>query len=362
VSNISIDETGEITWELGISNWELGIGIYLYNFMEEKLPVKKPHEKAQLKKLESKEDAYVFEQFHNADFKIENFQDLYTRVKEIHSKRYSHFEDAADMANIASRLWEKIKSGKEIKLTKNKFKLACLFHDIGKSGPANANPRQRYLIEKLFDPTYFNPRDEKFKDQRPRNMSINDALDMENMLEKEEMKEYLSTLTVHIYDLKTKKNKEEKLDIKKHQMIDFWREHDYWTRDILMPYIDDQIDEAVAHVAGTHNALDGRDPWHIDGDLSDESINLEIIDKYYLLKKEEVIDKSLVLTLFDQYQAWIDRSGFTHDKAIEEIEKYIEYSKNEKIINHENRIYNKFIKYLGILRDHKELADIVKKK
>ena len=144
-------------------------------------------------------------------------------------------------------------------------------------------------------------------------------------------------------------------------MIDFWREHDYWTRDILKPYIDDQIDEAVAHVSGTHNALDGRDPWNIDGNLPDESINLEIIDKYYFLKKEEVIDKSLVLTLVDQYQAWIDRSGFTHDKAIEEIEKYIEYSKNEKIINHENRIYNKFIKYLGILRNHKELADIVKK-
>jgi len=309
-----------------------------------------PFEKPQLKKFESKEEAYVFEQFHRVDFQIEKIPELYERLVELNSMPESHFEDAVGMAKIVDYLWDEIKGEKDIKFTKDKLKLACLFHDIGKSGPADANHGQRYLIETLFNPTLFSPKSEKFKNRKPREMSIEEALETENMPEKEEIKEYLKTLSVHIYDPKSKKTKEEKFDLKKHKMIDFWREHDYWTRDLLTKYSDDNIDEAVAKVASTHHALDGHDPWNLDGFISDESITIEVIDKY------------LILTLVDKYQAWVDRSGLPHNLAIEKIKEDIEDSKMKEIINHEGKVYNKFIKYLKIIEEHPEIADIIKKK
>jgi CRISPR/Cas system-associated endonuclease Cas3-HD len=309
-----------------------------------------PHEKPQLKKFESKEEAYVFEQFHRVDFQIEKIPALYERLVELNSMPDSHFEDAVGMAKIVDYLWDEIKGEKDIKFTKDKLKLACLFHDIGKSGPAMASHRQRYLIETLFNPTLFSPKSEKFQGKKPRKMTIFEALETENMPEKEEIKEYLKALTVHIYDPKLKKAKEEKIDLQKHKMIDLWREHDYWTRDLLKDHIDDQLDESVAKVASTHHALDGHDPWNIDGFISDESVAIELIDKY------------LILTLVDKYQAWVDRSGLNHHEAIEKIKKEITESKEAKIINHEGRVYDKFIKYLDIIGKHPEMTEIIKKK
>ncbi|MCX6746351.1 MAG: hypothetical protein NTX00_05075 [Candidatus Parcubacteria bacterium] len=308
------------------------------------------YEKPQLKKFESKEEAYVFEQFHRVNFQIEKIPALYERLVELNSMPDSHFEDAVSMAKIVDYLWDEIKGGKDIKFTKDKLKLACLFHDIGKSGPAKVDHRKRYLIETLFNPKLFNPKSEKFQGKRPRDLSIDKALDLENLPEKEEIKEYLQALSLHIYDPKLKKAKEEKLDLKKHKMIDLWREHDYWTRDLLKDYIDDQLDEPVAKVASTHHALDGHDPWDIDGFISDESVAIEVIDKY------------LILTLVDKYQAWVDRSGLSHEEAIEKIKKEITESKDAKIINHEGKVYDKFIKYLEIIKKHPEITEIIKKK
>lgn len=310
-----------------------------------------PYEKPQLKKFESKEEAYVFEQFHGVKFQIEKIQPLYERLVELNSMPDSHFEDAVMMAQIVDYLWDEIKNEKDIKLTKDKLKLACLFHDIGKSGPANAeNRKQRYYIETLFNPRLFNPKSEKFQGESPRDLTIGKALDLENLPEKEKIKKYLDTLTLHIYNKKNKEAVAEKLDLKKHKMIDLWREHDYWTRDLLRKYKNNQIEIEVAKIASTHHTLDGHDPEGIDGNISGDSAAVEVIDKY------------LILTLVDKYQAWVDRSGLSHDQAIEEIKKDIEDSKKEEIINHEGEMYNKFIKYLGILKKHPEIAEITKKK
>ncbi|MFA5188307.1 MAG: hypothetical protein WC460_03025 [Patescibacteria group bacterium] len=314
--------------------------------MKEKLSNEKPS----LKKFESKEEAYVFEQFHDVGFQIEKIPALYERLVELNSMPDSHFEDAVSMAKIVDYLWAEIKGEKDITFSKDKLKLACLFHDIGKSGPAKASHRQRYLIETLFNPKLFNPKSEKFKGKRPRNLSIDEALDSEDLPEKEEIKKYLETLTLHIYDHKLKKAQAEKLDLKKHAMIDLWREHDYWTRELLQEYIDDQIDESLAKVASTHHALDGHDPWDIDGLIADESVAIEVIDRY------------LILTLVDKYQAWVDRSGLSHDEAIKKIHDEIKDSKDKEIINHNGEVFNKFKKYLQIIKKHPEIAELSQKK
>jgi len=310
-----------------------------------------PYEKPQLEKFESKEEAYVFEQFHNVGFQIEKIPALYERLVELNSMPDSHFEDAVMMAQIVDYLWDELKNEKDIKLTKDKLKLACLFHDIGKSGPANAeNRKQRFFIETLFNSRLFNPKSEKFKGKKVRDLSIEEAINLEDLPEKEEVKEYLETLTLHIYDKKEKKAVGERLDLKKHTMIHLWREHDYWTRDLLRKYSDKQIEIEVAKIASTHHTLDGHDPEGIDGNAPGDSYAVEVIDKY------------LILTLVDKYQAWVDRSGLSHDKAIEKIEADIEDSKNKEIINHDGEMYNKFRKYLEILKKHPEIAQITQKK
>jgi hypothetical protein len=241
-------------------------------------------------------------------------------------------------------------------LTKNELKLACLFHDIGKSGPANADHRQRYLIETLFNPRLFNPKSEKFKGKSPRDLTIDEALDIENMPEKEELKEYLNTLTLNIYNPGREEAEEEKLDLKKHKLIGLWREHDSWTRDLLRKNKNKLIKEEIITVASNHHTLDGRKPVKEKGKKKDknlisESTAVEVIDKYQILTN-----------LVDKYQAWVDRSGLPHNEAIEKIKEYIEDSKNKKIINHNNETYNKFIKFLGILKKHPEIAEFAKKK
>jgi hypothetical protein len=293
---------------------------------------------------------YVFKEFHEVDFEIEKFPELFERLVELSNLPESHFDDAVKMEKIVEALWGDIKKEK-MNFTLSELKLACLFHDIGKSGPVEANKRQRkIIINQIFNTEYFNPQKPEFKNKNIKNLTIGEALELENFSNKEEIKQYLKTLTLHIFYKDKKQIIEEKLDLNKHRLIDLWREHDYWTYQLLKKYGDQKIPKDLIIITSSHHTLEGYDPAMIDGNMPNEAITLELLDKY------------LIVTLVDKYQAWIDRAGKNHDEAIKIIEKTIEQSHREGIINHDKKIYNQFMKYLQILDKHPEIYNLTKSK
>ncbi len=312
--------------------------------MREKLSYEKP----KVEKIEKKD--YVFDEFHKADFKIEEFPEIFERAVELANMPDSHFDDGVKMSQIIETLWQDIKKEGEINFTIEELKLACLFHDIGKSGPPEASRGERFTMEQIFNPVYFNVNRPEFKGKNPKELSISEALDIEDFPNKETIEEYLKTLTLHVFDEKNKKIKEEKLDLEKHSMIDLWREHDYWTYQLLQKYGDDKISRDLIVVSSSHHTLEGHDPAMIDGEIPNEAVTLEILDKY------------LILTLVDKYQAFTDRTGKDHEETIKILENMINASKKEGIINHDDTVFNQFIKYLKILEKHPEMAEIIKKK
>lgn len=306
-------------------------------------------------KVAKKED-YVFKHFHNVGFEIEDSPELFERVVELASMPDSHFEDGVKMAEIVDLLWHDLTQEDEIKFSNNELKLACLFHDIGKSGPLEAKTREeRFIIEQIFNPIYFNPSSEKFKDKNPKKISIKEALDIENFPNKQKIEDYLQTLTLHIVDDKNHKTKIEKLNLDKHTMMHLWREHNFWTYQLLSKYGGEKISEDLKIVASTHHTLEGHDPAMIDGDIPNEALTLELLDKY------------LILTLVDKYHAFIERSGKTHKETIKILEKMIIESKEKGIMNqlfteqNEDKVFDQFMKYLQILKKHPEMVKIVKK-
>lgn len=330
--------------------WNNNFCIFVFKFV---ISLVMPYEKPKIEKIERKD--YVFDEFHKANFKIEKFPELFERAVELANMPDSHFDDGVKMSKIVEILWHDLKEADEIEFTLEELKLSCLFHDIGKSGPPEADREQRFMVEQIFNPIYFNPRRSEFKKRNPKQIRIREALDIENFSNKEKIKKYLQTLTLHIYDEEKNMLREEKLDLDKHTLIDLWREHDYWTYQLLHKFGDDQISEDLIIVSSTHHTLEGHDPAMIDGDIPNEAITLELLDKY------------LILTLVDKYQAFIERSGKTHQETIKILEKIIADSRKKGIMKrlfgkNEERVYEEYIKYLEILAKHPELAEIVKKK
>jgi hypothetical protein len=296
-------------------------------------------------------EEYVYTSFHElGDFRIEEIQPLYERLIELASMEKSHFEDAVKMAEMVDVIWADLEQRPEIKFNRNELKLACLLHDIGKSGPLGANRDQRRLIQAMFNQKYFNTKYGKFKELKviPKDLTIADALGMENLLldeEKLKLIEYLKTLSLHIYYPELKKVKVEKLDIQKHRMIDLWREHDYWTWDLLNEYGNNKVTLEVKKVASTHHALEGHDPAAVDGFISAENITMELLDKY------------LMITLIDKYQAWIKRSGLSHQETIKILEIQIKKSREDGIID--KKIEEKFYTYLQIIAKYEQLPQLI---
>lgn len=323
--------------------------------------LKKQYSKPQLKSHEvSDEDMSKI--FESADCDIRKFPDLLTRARELKSMKKAPFEDAEMMAQIIEYLYPYLEKTGYIKTSKNELKLACLFHDIGKSGPLNAVREERFLIEQIFNPIYFNTRSGKFfnhpkfkdipEDKRGeviKNLTINEVLEIENPKNIRQIKEYLSKIKITFY----KKNqagkiikKEEKLDLDKHTMIQLWREHDNWTYQLLEQYQgedQDHISKKLIIIASLHHTLEGNYPIEIDKELLGETTLMEVIDKY------------LIVTLVDKYQAFIDRSGMDHKKTIaairEKVNENTSIDENIKVI---------FLEYLDVLEKHPEIADMIK--
>ncbi|MBN1325951.1 hypothetical protein JW977_03140 [Candidatus Falkowbacteria bacterium] len=323
-----------------------------------------PYEKPTLKKFEAKEKYdYIFKQFKGAGFKIKEYPELYERCVELANMPESHFDDAVKMSEIIDILWDEIEKEDNIRFSLEELKLACLFHDIGKSGPVGADRNQRFMIQQIFNPIYFNINSEQFKKAPQfngknlkekktlmRDLSIKEILDIESFQNKDKIADYLSTLEVHAFDEEKQRIIKQKLDINKHRMIDLWREHDYWTFDLLNAHGNKNISRELIVVSSSHHTLEGHDPAMIDGKLPNEAIALETLDKY------------LILTLVDKYQAFIDREGVNHEETIKILRNIVDKSKKEKRFGANERIYDQFNKYIDLFDKHPEMAEIITKK
>jgi len=325
--------------------------------MSEKMKYEKP-----TVSIIEKDRGYIFKKFETIGFKIKEFPELYERVVELSNMPESPFEDAVKMSEIIDMLWTDIEKTEDIKFSKDEIKVACLLHDIGKSGPADADKEQRMMIEQIFNPIYFKVssgkfgKDERFSDKSTKekkimikDMPIGEVLEIENFPNIQAIKEYLQTLSLHIYNEATNSVSLEKLDLNKHTMIQLWREHDFWTLESLKKYGKNKISKDLIIVASSHHTLEGHDPATIDGNVPREAIALETLDKY------------LIITMVDKYQAFIDREGKNHQETIDILKKMVKSSKDKKIINHGERTYNLFLKYIDILEKHPEIADVIKK-
>ncbi|MCX6745200.1 MAG: hypothetical protein NTX82_06800, partial [Candidatus Parcubacteria bacterium] len=113
------------------------------------------YESPKIQKIEKEAD-YVFEKFRAIDFNIKEFPELHERLVELANMPDSHFEDAVKMVQVIDLLWSDLNKKDKSKFKKEELLLACLFHDIGKSGPFGAKRDQRLMIEQIFNPVYFN--------------------------------------------------------------------------------------------------------------------------------------------------------------------------------------------------------------
>lgn len=216
------------------------------------------------------------------------------RLVEMHSEEDSHFYDAIEMAKMLDKNWEYLGLSN---FDKQKMLVCALLHDVGKSGPESASPEARQLCLWLFRKKHH------IKDNEDvRSMKMSDFIDSSDLEDKPKTKRLLS--------------EELALDIENLSMIDFWSKHVDWTFDILSQHLDGEVDDEVVLITSSHHLLDGKNPANLkEEDLPRGAHWLELIEEYQ------------ILTLVDKYQAFRQRSGFSHEQTIVILLNMIEHSK-----------------------------------
>jgi len=277
-------------------------------------------EKETIKLQEKSSEAEVCTAFANLgiDVKIEH-PEIFLRLKELREQKDSHFQDSLELAKIIEKLWDKL----EIKdVSKEQMILAALLHDIGKSGPAEASPEERAMIQFLFS----------------KNLP---KINRENASERDLSIKRIFTETTHDFDNnKIEKYLTEKLHIQTDstRALDFWRQHAQWTYDILKRNAGGKINAELINIASSHHLLEGINPAGIsEEEITEGSRALEVIDKYYFL------------ALVDKYQALMERGKKTHREAIEILIQIVEKSA------HGEESKKHYIKLIEKIRDSEEI-------
>lgn len=241
---------------------------------------------------------FVAEQFERVGLDIRNYPELFERFKRLHGPESSHFEDSVQMVRIIEVILDGLEEEFSVKIDKNQLYLATLLHDVGKSGPRNVTPEEQSLIITIFEPHHYQAIQQK--GEKVEEMSIAQAL------QKSEMDPELRQKIINFL---------KKLDIncEEEKMIDLWRRHVDWTYEILSGIQDNLITPRVAIIAASHHILDGKNPANLDF----ENIPQEA-------KTIEIIEACEVLALVDKFQAYVKRSGLSHEEAIKVLHQIID--------------------------------------
>jgi len=246
---------------------------------------------------EAARERFVVEQFERAGLDIRSYPELFGRFKRLHSPESRHFEDAAQMTEIIDAIWPELEAELPFKLDKEKLSQATLLHDVGKSGPEEATPEEQELVVVLFNPSHYL----KIKEsgRRIEQMTVIDALRGSDL-----------DLSVQIRIANCLK--QWGIDFETEKMIDLWRRHADWTFDVLAPIKDEKITSELVVVAASHHILDGKNPAGLNpGEIPSEAKALEIMETYE------------VITLVDKFQAFVVRSGLSHEESVATLKKII---------------------------------------
>lgn len=254
----------------------------------------------ELKETIKNPEQEVYQAFADFEINVEDLDDIVLeRLIEIHSEEGSHFYDAIEMAKMIDKNWDYLGLPT---VDKKQMVLCALLHDVGKAGPEQASEEARQLCVWLFHKQNNIPNELKEVKERQgvkavddREVKVMDLIHGSDYPDPDKARELLTSQGgLNIANLDNV------------SMIDFWRMHVDWTYDILSKHISKEVNEIVVLITASHHLLEGKNPAGIaEDEVLLESQWLEIAESYQ------------VLTLVDKYQAFRQRSAFSHERAIE---------------------------------------------
>lgn len=290
---------------------------------------------------------FAIDRFEEVSFDLPAYTDLFDRVVELAEMENSHFDDAVVMSAMVGCIFKdlvKKKSwGKDpnFRFNLKEIKLATLFHDIGKSGPAHFAHEDRLLIQQFFDNKLFETPEIKKLPYAIRNMKLAEAIKQVDFKNKERLFELLLSLDIKLEE---------------ETLIQFWRRHDDWTYDVLSKTNKEKpesIPKKVIDIASSHHILEGKNPAKIDlNNIPTAAKALESVDKYQII----------VLTLVDKYEAFLKRSDQTHKQAVSSLVKMVK--ENIYINDEQKKDYLEVIRMIDKNKSgiFKSIGDLVLKK
>lgn len=256
-------------------------------------------------------------------------------------KRNSHFQDAVEISEIIDNLVEDIEMDES---EMNELRFACLVHDVGKSGPAEATPEEQQAFVDVFN-LDFNQIIYTVNNHEvtPQELTLQQALQIkvdEGDLTEERADEILTRIVSA-----GKKQQEKRFETKigkKIRMGLLWSAHVYWSYDILR---DQGVDNRVVEVAASHHMIDGHDPARVGIENVDPQMaSLELADKYQAFRVR--------LVIADKYQAFRIRGTKTHEQTIEILRSLV-----EERLSDQEKVKQLYLAAVGELDKHKDIFE-----
>lgn len=216
-------------------------------------------------------------------------------------RRNSHFQDALEISEIIDNLLPEELDERQT----NELRMASLVHDVGKSGPAEANPEEQVAFVEIFNLDF--PYGELVDGLSVNEMPLEKALLFK--VASGELTEGRAEELIELIEVASQRQAVRSVDTKisrKTPMGSVWSAHSYWTYAILQKA---EMPETLVETAASHHLLEGHDPARVGLENITSSIaSLEVADKYQAYRVR--------LIVADKYQAYRKRSGKTHDETL----------------------------------------------
>ncbi|MFA5174879.1 MAG: HD domain-containing protein [Patescibacteria group bacterium] len=209
-------------------------------------------------------------------------------------ERKGHLSHSLNVEKICLFLLEKIKTKKLAKIDDKlikKIRVAALLHDVGKTGPANANENEQKAVMDLFS---------FFEDEKLSQLSIEEAV---NKHAEEKDKKFILENLPKGDDVECLK--------KEDLMKKVYQSHIHNTAEILKKY---GFKHDIIYLAASHHSMGNNFKYE------------EVADKRQIMKFS-----SELLELCDFYEAAAARSKKSHDEIVKMMKEKFSTNKKQEI-------------------------------